>query len=140
MLTLLIVLLLIGAAAAWLAEQRSTSAPRLVALTTLGLALLLLLPLLFNTANGALIAVQGDSWLLLERHAWIPRFGISWLLAMDGMSLLLVLLTLVLGLIAIASSWTEIRDRQGFFYFNLLACLAGVVGVFTALDLTRHSL
>ena len=135
MLTLLIVILLLGAAIAWLAERQSTEAPRLVALATLGIALLLLLPLLFNTANGVLIAVQGDSWLLLERHAWIPRFGISWLLAMDGMSLLLVLLTLLLGLIAIASSWTEIRQRQGFFYFNLLACLAGVVGVFTALDL-----
>lgn len=135
MLTLLIVLLLAGAVAAWLAERQSTSAPRWVALLTLSLALLLLLPILFSTPNGVLIAGQGDSWLLLERYSWIPRFGISWLLAMDGMSLLLVLLTLVLGLVAIASSWSEIRERQGFFYFNLLACLAGVVGVFTALDL-----
>ncbi|MEH6823079.1 MAG: NADH-quinone oxidoreductase subunit M [Motiliproteus sp.] len=135
MLTLLIVLLLAGAVIAWLVQRLSTNAPRQVALATLSIALLLLLPLLFNLNNGVLIAVQGDSWLLLERHPWIPRFGISWLLGMDGMSLLLLLLTLILGLVAIAASWTEINQRQGFFYFNLLACLAGVVGVFTALDL-----
>jgi len=66
---------------------------------------------------------------------WIPRFGITLLLVMDGLSLLLVALTVVLGAVAVVSSWTEIGERRGFFQLNLLATLAGVVGVFTALDL-----
>ena len=69
------------------------------------------------------------------RLAWIPRFGIEVILAMDGLSLMMVALTLALGVVAVVSSWNEIRDRTGFFQFNLLWTLAGVVGVFTALDL-----
>ena len=66
---------------------------------------------------------------------WIPRFGISLHLAIDGLSLLLVLLTLFLGLISVVASWTEITKQVGFFHFNLLCVLAGVVGVFVAMDL-----
>jgi NADH-quinone oxidoreductase subunit M len=54
---------------------------------------------------------------------------------MDGLSLLLVLLTVLLGLMAVVASWSEIRERVGFFHFNLLWVLAGIVGVFLALDL-----
>ena len=70
-----------------------------------------------------------------EQAAWIPRFGINLILAMDGLSFAMVALTLFLGLIAIVSSWSEIDESPGFFQFNLLWTLAGVVGVFTALDL-----
>ena len=66
---------------------------------------------------------------------WIPRFGIQLLLVMDGLSLLMVALTLFLGVVAVLSSWTEIEHRAGFFQLNVLWTLAGVVGVFTALDL-----
>ena len=54
---------------------------------------------------------------------------------MDGLSLLLLLLTLLLGLIAIVSSWSEIDFKPGLFQANLLWTLAGVCGVFLALDL-----
>jgi NADH-quinone oxidoreductase subunit M len=54
---------------------------------------------------------------------------------MDGLSLLLVLLTLFLGLMSVAASWTEITKQVGFFHFNLLWVLAGVLGVFVAMDL-----
>ncbi|MGK0375180.1 MAG: NADH-quinone oxidoreductase subunit M [Arenicella sp.] len=54
---------------------------------------------------------------------------------MDGLSLILITLTLVLGAIAIISSWNEKNQRQGFFQANILWTLAGVVGVFLAVDL-----
>jgi NADH-quinone oxidoreductase subunit M len=54
---------------------------------------------------------------------------------MDGLSLLMVALTLFLGVVAVLSSWTEIEHRAGFFQLNVLWTLAGVVGVFTAMDL-----
>jgi NADH-quinone oxidoreductase subunit M len=73
--------------------------------------------------------VEEASW------PWIPRFGAGLRLSLDSLSLALVFLTLFLGLIAVAASWTEIRERVGFFHFNLLWTLAGVVGVFVAFDL-----
>ena len=66
---------------------------------------------------------------------WIPRFGINVILEMDGLSLLMVALTLFLGIVAVVSSWDEIETGQGFFQFNVLWVMAGVIGVFTALDL-----
>ena len=66
---------------------------------------------------------------------WIPRFGVNVVLSMDGLSQLLVALTLFLGIVAVVSSWTEVEHRPGFFQFNILWVMAGVVGVFTALDL-----
>jgi NADH-quinone oxidoreductase subunit M len=82
----------------------------------------------------AALAPQG-AWLEQLQWAWIPRFGVSFHLAMDGLSLLLVALTAFLGIISVLCSWSEIRERVGFFHFNLLWSLAGVVGVFLALDL-----
>ena len=67
--------------------------------------------------------------------SWIPQFGIQFHLAMDGLSLLLVLLTLFLGIVSVLASWTEITKGVGFFHFNLLWILAGIIGVFLALDL-----
>lgn len=66
---------------------------------------------------------------------WIPQFGARVLLGLDSLSLTFVLLTFFLGLVAVAASWTEIRERVGFFHFNLLWTLAGVVGVFVSFDL-----
>ena len=51
---------------------------------------------------------------------WIPQLGISFELGLDGLSLLLVLLTLLLGIIAVVISWSEITERVGFFHFNLI--------------------
>src|SRR5690606_37158945 len=74
-------------------------------------------------------------WLVEAQWAWIPRFGIDVHLAMDGLSLVMVALTLFLGFVSVACSWTEITERVGFFHANLLWSIAGVVGVFIALDL-----
>jgi NADH-quinone oxidoreductase subunit M len=68
---------------------------------------------------------------------WIERFGVSFIFGVDGLGLMLVALTIFLGLIALGAAWSEIHERSGFFYFNLLWTLAGVIGVFTALDLFR---
>ena len=63
-----------------------------------------------------------QTWLAHTRVEWIPRFGINFELAMDGLSLILVALTLLLGLIAVSASWNEIERRRGFFQANLLWC------------------
>src|SRR5690606_8444838 len=56
-------------------------------------------------------------------------------LALDGLSLLMLLLTFLLGMLAVLTSWDEIQYRIGFFHFNLLWVLAGIAGVFLTMDL-----
>ena len=135
----LIGLLLIGGVIAWWTERINSDWPRWVALATVCAALLYLLRITASLSLESFELVpdphDGASWLLHLKLAWIPRFGINFELAMDGLSLLLVALTLLLGLVAIASSWSEIDFKTGFFQANLLWTLAGVCGVFLALDL-----
>jgi NADH-quinone oxidoreductase subunit M len=126
----LIVFLLLAGIAAWYSESYHPQAPRWVAAISLGLAWLPLLPVLFS-----LDLNSNQLWLVDEVHQWIPRFNINAHLALDGLSLLLVLLTLAMGLVAVLSAWKEIQKQAGFFYLNILWTLAGVVGVFCALDL-----
>lgn len=64
-----------------------------------------------------------------------PRFGISIHLAIDGLSLLMVVLTGLLGVLAVLCSWKEIEKYQGFFHLNLMWILGGVIGVFLAIDM-----
>ena len=116
----LILWLLGGGLIAAFSERIHSNAPRWVSLAVIAVALVWL----WNISTGT-----------VESAAWIPRFGIRVILAMDGLSFALVALTLFLGIVAVVSSWSEIERNQGFFQFNLLWTLAGVVGVFTALDL-----
>ncbi|MCZ6829883.1 MAG: NADH-quinone oxidoreductase subunit M [Gammaproteobacteria bacterium] len=135
----LIILLFAGGALAWWSESRSAKAPRWLALAFLSLGLLYLLGGVMQIPEQQFSLIpQPDNpqtWLLHYRVDWIPRFGINFELAMDGLSLILVTLTLLLGGVAVVSSWDEISFRPGFFQANLLWTLAGVVGVFLAMDL-----
>ena len=74
-------------------------------------------------------------WLLLAKWPWIPGLGISFSVGLDGLSLLMLALTAFLGIMSVLCSWTSITDRVGFFHMNLSLVLAGVYGVFLALDL-----
>jgi NADH-quinone oxidoreductase subunit M len=75
------------------------------------------------------------SWIEQADWAWLPQFGIRFHVAVDGLSLLLLLLTFFLGAISVLASWTEITEGVGFFHLNLLWTLAGITGVFLAVDL-----
>lgn len=127
-LVVLISILFFGGVLAWLSEGLSPKAPRVVALTAVIVDLLVMMSLVGADSGAA-------SWIVQHNAQWIPQFGISFHLAADGLSVLMMVLTAFLGAIAIGSAWDEITERVGFFYFNLLWTLAGVIGVFTALDL-----
>ena len=128
----LILIPLIAGPLAW-AGGRDPRRPRWIALAAMGLDLILTL-VLWLQPDGV-PATPSDRWLASWHIPWIPRFGISIHLGVDGLSLLLILLTCVLGLAAVTASLTEVRERVGFFHCNLLWVLAGVIGVFLALDL-----
>jgi len=69
-----------------------------------------------------------------EKVEWIPSIGASYSLGIDGISLLLVLLTTVLGFLSILSSWTAIEERVKEYYVFMLVLQTGMLGVFMALD------
>jgi NADH-quinone oxidoreductase subunit M len=126
-LALLILVLLIGGLLAWLAERFGKHWPRWLAIAALVLDLLLVAAAAQGAADG--------KWLAELQWPWIPRFGISIHLALDGLSLVLILLALLLGIVSVVVSWREIETRVGFFHLNLLWTLAGVMGIFLSLDL-----
>jgi NADH-quinone oxidoreductase subunit M len=69
-----------------------------------------------------------------ERAAWIPSIGASYNLAIDGYSLLLVVLTGLLGFLSILASWKAIDIRLKEYYGSFLLLQVGMMGVFMALD------
>ncbi|NLT35188.1 MAG: NADH-quinone oxidoreductase subunit M [Gaiellales bacterium] len=70
-----------------------------------------------------------------EDYRWIDSFGITFHLGVDGISMLLILLTAFLSVIAILGSWNYVTDRQLAFFVCLLVLETGMIGVFAAMDL-----
>jgi NADH-quinone oxidoreductase subunit M len=79
-------------------------------------------------------AASGDMQFL-ERVPWIKAIGAQYLLGVDGISLLLVLLTSLLTFVATLSSWQAVQKRLKEYYVFLLLLETGMIGVFLALDL-----
>jgi NADH-quinone oxidoreductase subunit M len=77
---------------------------------------------------------QGDAWQFVERGAWIPSIGAEYFLGVDGLSALLVLLTTLIGAIAILSSWSSITERVKEYYILLLVLQTAMIGAFVSLD------
>ncbi len=71
----------------------------------------------------------------VERADWIPAWGISYRLGIDGLSLWLVILTTFLTPLCLLGSWTSIESRVREFVVFMLLLEAGMIGVFAALDL-----
>lgn len=119
---------------AWITARRSERAPRWICLAAMAvdLAIGAVLWLAHPPQNPLSSTAR---WTHELSWNWIPQFGIRFHLALDGLSLLLLLLTFFLGIMAVLTSWTEIRHNTGFYYFNLMWVLAGVTGVFLAVDL-----
>jgi NADH-quinone oxidoreductase subunit M len=76
-----------------------------------------------------------DGFQFVETHAWIPALGVQYKFGVDGIAALLILLTTLLGEIAILSSWTAITERVRQYYVFLLLLQTGMLGVFCALDM-----
>ncbi|HOK46980.1 MAG TPA: NADH-quinone oxidoreductase subunit M, partial [Bryobacteraceae bacterium] len=88
---------------------------------------LVCLPLIFRFDTS-------QDFQFVERADWIPAIGASYYLGIDGYALLLVVLTALLGFIAILSSWNAIDTRIKEYYANFLALQTAMLGVFMARD------
>jgi NADH-quinone oxidoreductase subunit M len=125
----LIAILLTGAFLAWIAGIWSPLWSRIISIVSLSIDLILILTIVSQPAS------PGNKWIVDIKLDWIPQFGISMHLALDGLSLLMLILTFFLGIISVIISWKEINSKVGFFHFNLLLILSGITGVFLSLDL-----
>ncbi|WP_068827858.1 NADH-quinone oxidoreductase subunit M [Pseudomonas sp. BMS12] len=132
----LILIPFIGGLLCWQGERFGNVLPRWIALITMGLLFGLGL-WLWASGDFSLAPQPGADpvWAHEFKADWIPRLGITIHLAMDGLSVLMVALTGLLGVLSVLCSWNEIQNRVGFFHLNLMWILGGVVGVFLAVDL-----
>jgi NADH-quinone oxidoreductase subunit M len=128
LLSILIFLPVVGAVAIALTRRGSETLQKVLGLafSTAGFALSLLLVRGFQDVA---------TMQFVERAPWIPTWGISYHVGVDGLSLWLVILTTFLTPLALLGSWSSIENRVREFVVFMLLLEAGMVGVFVALDL-----
>jgi NADH-quinone oxidoreductase subunit M len=129
LLTLILFIPLIGAFALLCLPRKMEGVHKLVAFGISLFTLLLCLPLLFIFPYGE----SGFHCGMLT--SWVPSLGIDFRIGLDGMSLVLVVLTTLLMAISIPASFSYIKKREKEFYFFLLVLETGMIGTFVALDL-----
>ncbi|OIP32342.1 MAG: hypothetical protein AUK47_20750 [Deltaproteobacteria bacterium CG2_30_63_29] len=128
-LTLVLLIPLLGAASLLFFPSEQHAMVRTIALVVslveFGLSLVLL------------VGFKSDyhAFQFVETHDWIPQFGVSYLVGIDGIALWLVLLTTFLGPIMMLSSFKYIQKRQKEYYISLLFLEFAVVGTLISLDM-----
>ena len=128
LLSLILFTPLAGALVLLLTDRRREDRIRRIANAAAGLGFLVSLPLWFWYDT------QDAGWQFVERAAWIPSIGADYFLGVDGFSALLILLTTLMGSIAVLSSWTAVTVRVKEYYVFLLTLQTGMLGAFMALD------
>src|SRR3982074_1375376 len=76
-----------------------------------------------------------SGWQASIDMAWIPTWGVRFTLGIDGIALMMVLLTTFIMPLAVLGSWTSVRTKVRSYYALLLILTTGMIGVFLALDL-----
>jgi len=127
----MIIFLPLAGALPCLAFHRSPDLCRRLALGTAAGDMLLVLAVLFSAPHADPIS----GWLLTEDYNWIERFGIRYSLGLDGISLILLVLTGLLGIMSVLISWNQVKEKVGMFYSMLLLTQTAVLGIFLATDL-----
>jgi NADH-quinone oxidoreductase subunit M len=130
----LIVIPMVAGLLAWIFGSRSHAFARWISVLGIGADLVISVVVWLENYGQAALLEKGN-WFIEYKINWIPEIGISFHLAIDGISLLLIMLTAFLGVISVIISWTEIQKRVAFFHFNIMWILAGILGVFMAMDL-----
>lgn len=138
LLLLLVFIPFIAGLLCWQCERINVWMPRWIALFGMS-AIFCITIFMWNMEYYMLCrsSLIGDfpQWQLECIYPWIPRFGINLHFALDGLSLLMVMLSAFLGFISVLCSWYDIKNYQGYFYLNLLWIIGGSIGVFLSIDM-----
>jgi len=128
LLSLILFTPLVGALVLLFVNKRNEHAIKVIANAFAVVGFLVSLPLWFA------FDLQKTGYQFAERYQWIPSVGADYFLGVDGFSALMVLLTTLIGVIAILSSWTAITERLKEYYIMLLVLQTGMLGAFMSLD------
>ncbi|MDI6754452.1 MAG: NADH-quinone oxidoreductase subunit M [Thermodesulfobacteriota bacterium] len=120
---------LLGAAILLFLNKEKKETIRLVTLIVTLLEFAFSLPLFFQ------FRLDTPAMQFVEKVPWIPEYGISYFLGIDGISLFLVLLTTFFTLISVIACWNDIQEKVKEFMICILFLETGMIGVFVALDL-----
>ncbi|MEM7556498.1 MAG: NAD(P)H-quinone oxidoreductase subunit 4 [Cyanobacteria bacterium P01_A01_bin.84] len=77
---------------------------------------------------------QNSGFQLVEKYSWVPQLGLNWSVAVDGLSMPLVLLTGLINTLAIFAAW-RVTNKPRLFYALMLIMYSAQIGVFVAQDL-----
>lgn len=119
---------LAGAVMLLFINKENVKAIKTLATTVAAIDFIVSLPLWF------LYKPDGAEFQFVTKVDWIPSIGVQYFFGVDGFSVLLILLTTLLGLISIYSSFTAITNREKEYYVFLLLLQVGMLGVFCSLD------
>jgi len=128
LLSLIAYLPALGALGILFAPKTSTGLPRQIALVVSLASFALSLVMLFAFDRNA-------EFQFTEHRVWLKDLGISYFLGVDGIAVLLIVLTTLLSLVSIVWSWDTVRARQREYFIAILLLETGMIGVFMALDL-----
>jgi NADH-quinone oxidoreductase subunit M len=131
LLTLMMVVPLVGAVVVALLPRRAARYGRHVALGFSLVALALAIAVWAAFDSG------GPQFQLTETYPWIPQFGVSYALGVDGIALSLIVLSAVLTPVCLLAAWNDLPaddPRNRTYFALLLSLLAFMVGVFAATD------
>jgi NADH-quinone oxidoreductase subunit M len=134
LLSLIVFLPLAGALLLLVVGGRDGERDDLVRWIALGVSLVVFAFTLFLWA-GFSPSPSAPEFQFQETYAWIPAFGISYHVGIDGISLLLVVLTGFLTPLALLGSWESVHKKVKTFSFFMLALESAMIGVFVSLDL-----
>ncbi|MCI0706547.1 MAG: Fe-S-binding domain-containing protein, partial [Ignavibacteriae bacterium] len=129
LLSIIIFLPLVGALAVFVLDAKKSEllkqAAFIVSLVTFAISLLLWFQFDSSAAE----------FQFQEQYSWIPGLNISYLVGIDGMSLLLIVLTTFLTPLALLGTWNSVSHRLKEYLVMILLLEVGMIGVFAALDL-----
>src|SRR5262245_10117831 len=94
-----------------------------------------LVPFLLSLAVLGLFDPARADFQMVERHAWLPEFGVQYLLGVDGVSLFLVLLTTLLTVLVVLAGFGDVHKRVKEYMILMLVLETGMLGTLLALDL-----
>ena len=77
--------------------------------------------------------------MLFRSVTWLPQLGVNWSLAIDGLSMPLVVLTGLVTTLSILAGW-QVKEKPRLFYFLMLVMYSAQIGVFCAQDLIQFFL
>jgi len=77
---------------------------------------------------------HSSAYQLVEKYAWVPQLGLNWSVAVDGLSMPLILLTGLINTLAIFAAW-KVTNKPRLFYGLMLVMYSAQIGVFVAQDL-----